>query len=37
LTVLNAHRLSVTGIAFMPDDKHILSSSADGTLKLWGI
>jgi len=37
LKVLDGHKLSVTRIVFTPDDEHILSSSADGTVKLWGL
>jgi WD40 repeat protein len=29
------HRDQVTGLAFSPDGKRLVSASADGTLKVW--
>jgi WD40 repeat protein len=33
--VLRGHRDEVTAVAFTPDGAHVLSSSSDGTLRLW--
>jgi WD40 repeat protein len=35
--ILFGHRSSVTGLAFSRDGKNLLSSSSDGTVRVWGI
>jgi WD40 repeat protein len=37
LTVLEGHRDTITGLLFTPDGKKLISSSLDGTIRLWGI
>ncbi|GJP75387.1 hypothetical protein CLOP_g5840, partial [Closterium sp. NIES-67] len=33
----SAHKGAVTGLAFHPDDKHMLTCSADGSVRLWDV
>jgi hypothetical protein len=35
LAELKGHRGAVTGLAFLPDSQRIVTSSADGTVKVW--
>ncbi|MEW5867713.1 MAG: tetratricopeptide repeat protein [Chloroflexota bacterium] len=37
LATLDSHSSKVTGLAWSPDGKYLASTSADGTLRLWGI
>jgi WD40 repeat protein len=37
LAILDGHTEEITGLGFLPDGKTLVSSSRDGTIRLWGI
>ena len=37
INIVQGHKSSVLSCAFSPNGKHILSASADGTLRLWNL
>ena len=37
LTILSGHKLRINGLAFSQDSTSLLSLSADGTIRLWGL
>jgi len=37
LRTLKGHTDEVTGVAFTPDGRLLVSGSKDGTIRLWGV
>jgi WD40 repeat protein/serine/threonine protein kinase len=37
IIALEGHQATITGLAFTPDDGYLVSTSLDGTIRIWGV